>query len=126
MKIRDVIFPVTDIVLYYYSLIHKFKITENLRLNVSRTIIDMWENYLCDISYDNIDSIDVLEGIHSKRYDNLNIDMFDEITYEIISYIDNGGLLLPNMSILSINDVPFSGITLTHEIISNIIEFYLN
>lgn len=126
MKIRDIIFHVTDIILCYYSLIRRFTITENLRLNVSRTIIDMWENYLCDISCDNIDSIDVLEGIYSKRYDNLNIDLFHEITYEIISYFDNDGILLPNMSILSINDVPFSGITLTHEIISNIIEFYLN
>lgn len=128
MNILNLIDPITDIIIYYYSLFRNFKVTKNLRNSIKSSFIDLWNNYIFEngISWDEVDSIDLFCGIHEKRYTDFNIDIFQEITYEIISYFDNEYPFYPGMTILSINPVPFDGLSITHEMISCIIEFHLH
>lgn len=128
MKMTDVIDAITYSIIYYYSLIHKFKITDILISGVRKSILQMWNEYMSDIEdEENIDLIGVLCGEHSEIIHANDDNLYKHITDVIISYFDKGNDFYYEMEVLTIfhyNYLP--GMTLTHAQISRIIEFYLN
>lgn len=128
MKIENVINVITYAILYYYSLIKNFDITDNLINGIKKAILQMWEEYMSDIeSEENVDLIGVLSGEHCEILHTNDSNLYENITHVIISYFDKGGEINTEMHILEIfqyNYLP--GMVLTHAQISKIIEFYLN
>ena len=49
MKIENIIDVITYSVLYYYSLIKRFDITDTLISGVKTSILRMWNEYMSDI-----------------------------------------------------------------------------
>lgn len=128
MKIENVIDVITYSVLYYYSLIKRFDITDNLISGVKTSILQMWNEYMSDIEDEEcIDLICVMNAENSKLLHTNDSNLYKNITHVIISYFDKGGMLDTEMEVLEIytyNYLP--GMVLTHTQISKIIEFYLN
>ena len=67
MKIENVLDIITHSILYYYSLIKRFEVTDILISGIKYTILQMWNEYMSDIECEeNIDLIGVLPGEDSK------------------------------------------------------------
>ena len=128
MKITNIIDVITHSVLYYYSLIKRFEITDILISGVKECILQMWNEYISDIEdEENIDLIAVLSGEHSEILYTNDANLYKRITHVIISYFEKGNEIGAEMEVLELfqyNYLP--GMVLTHAQISRIIEFYLN
>ena len=128
MKIENLIDIVTHSVLYYYSLIKRFDITDNLISNVRTTILQMWNEYMSDIEdEENIDLIGIMNSSYFELLHTNDSNLYKKITHVIISYFDKGNVINAEMEVFELytyNYLP--GIVLTHAQISKIIEFYLN
>ena len=128
MKITSIIDVITYSVLYYYSLIKRFDITDNLISGVRIAILQMWEEYMSDIEdEENIDLIGVFSGKHAAVLKTNDANLYKNITHVIISYFENNKTLDTEMEVFELfqnNYLP--GMVLTHAQISRIIEFYLN
>ncbi len=128
MKIENIIDVITYSVLYYYSLIKRFDITDTLISGVRTSILRMWNEYMSDIEDEEyIDLIGVMYGEHAKILNTNNSNLYKNITHVIISYFDKADVINTEMEVLEIytyNYLP--GMVLTHAQISKIIEFYLN
>ena len=128
MKIENLIDIVTYSVLYYYSLINEFNITDNLISGLKTSILQLWNEYMSDIEdEESIDLIGVLYDEHTTILYTNDSNLFGNITHVITSYFDNGGTVDTKMEVLELythNYLP--GMVLTHAQISKIIEFYLN
>lgn len=128
MKIENVLDIITHSILYYYSLIKRFEITDILISGVKYAILQMWNEYMSDIECEeNIDLIGVLSGEDSKILYTNDSNLYKNITDVIISHFDKVHEIDTKMEVLEIfqyNYLP--GMALTHAQISNIIEFYLN
>lgn len=129
MKFENLINVITYSILYYYSLIRKYDITDGLISDVKSTLRRMWNEYMSDI-YDeeNIDLIGVMRGEYSAVISvNKSSNLFRDITYVITSYFDRVDFVDTEMEVIEVftyNHIP--GMVLTHSQISKIIEFYLN
>lgn len=128
MKIENIIDVITYSVLYYYSLIKRFNITDTLISGVKNSILLMWEEYMSDVEdEENIDLIGVMFNEHSEILYAKDTNLFEKITHVIISYFDKGNDIDTNMDILEIYQYPYlPGMVLNHAQISKIVEFYLN
>lgn len=128
MKIENIIDVITYSVLYYYSLIKRFDITDTLISGVKTSILRMWNEYMSDIEDEEyIDLIGVMYGEHAKILNTNDSNLYKNITHVIISYFDKADVIDTEMEVLEIftyNYLP--GMVLTHAQISKIIEFYLN
>ena len=128
MKIENIIDVITYSVLYYYSLIKRFDITDTLISGVKTSILQMWNEYMSDIEDEEyIDLIGVMHGEHAKILNTNDSNLYKNITHVIISYFDKADVIDTEMEVLEIytyNYLP--GMVLTHAQISKIIEFYLN
>jgi hypothetical protein len=128
MKIENVLDIITHSILYYYSLIKRFEVTDILISGIKYTILQMWNEYMSDIECEeNIDLIGVLSGEDSKILYTNDSNLYKNITDVIISHFDKVDEIDTEMEVLEIfqyNYLP--GMALTHAQISNIIEFYLN
>lgn len=128
MKIENIINTITYSVLYYYSLIKKINITDNLINGVGNVILQMWREYMSDIySEEDIDLIGVFSGEHSVLLHTNDSNLYGNITDVIISYFERCDEIKTEMIVFEIfqyNYLP--GMILTHAQISKIIEFYLN
>ena len=128
MKMTDIIDIITYSVIYYYSLIKKFDITDNLISGVKVAILQMWNEYMSDIEdEENIDLIGLFSGKYSVVLKTNDANLYKYITHVIISYFDKADVIDTEMEVLEIytyNYLP--GMVLTHAQISKIIEFYLN
>lgn len=128
MKIENIIDVITYSVLYYYSLIKRFDITDTLISGVKTSILRMWNEYMSDIEDEEyIDLIGVMYGEHTKILNTNDSNLYKNITHVIISYFDKADVIDTEMEVLEIftyNYLP--GMVLTHAQISKIIEFYLN
>ena len=128
MKIENVLDIITHSILYYYSLIKRFEVTDILISGVKYAILQMWNEYMSDIECEeNIDLIGVLSGEDSRILYTNDSNLYKNITDVIISHFDKVDEIDTEMEVLEIfqyNYLP--GMVLTHAQISNIIEFYLN
>ena len=128
MKIENVLDIITHSILYYYSLIKRFEVTDILISGVKYAILQMWNEYMSDIECEeNIDLIGVLSGEDSKILYTNDSNLYKNITDVITSHFDKVHEIDTKMEVLEIfqyNYLP--GMALTHAQISNIIEFYLN
>lgn len=128
MKIENVLDIITHSILYYYSLIKRFEVTDILISGVKYAILQMWNEYMSDIECEeNIDLIGVLPGEDSKILYTNDSNLYKNITDVITSHFDKVHEIDTKMEVLEIfqyNYLP--GMALTHAQISNIIEFYLN
>ena len=128
MKIENVLDIITHSILYYYSLIKRFEVTDILISGMKYAILQMWNEYMSDIECEeNIDLIGVLSGEDSKILYTNDSNLYKNITDVIISHFDKVDEIDTGMEVLEIfqyNYLP--GMVLTHAQISNIIEFYLN
>ena len=128
MKIENVLDIITHSILYYYSLIKRFEVTDILISGVKYAILQMWNEYMSDIECEeNIDLIGVLPGEDSKILYTNDSNLYKNITDVITSHFDKVYEIDTKMEVLEIfqyNYLP--GMALTHAQISNIIEFYLN
>ena len=128
MKIENIIDVITYSVLYYYSLIKRFDITDTLISGVKTSILRMWNEYMSDIEDEEyIDLIGVMYGEHTEILNTNDSNLYKNITHVIISYFEKSDVLDTEMEVLEIytyNYLP--GMVLTHAQISKIIEFYLN
>ena len=66
MKIENVLDIITHSILYYYSLIKRFEVTDILISGIKYTILQMWNEYMSDIECEeNIDLIEVDQIIYN-------------------------------------------------------------
>ena len=128
MKIENLIDIVTHSVLYYYSLIKRFDITDNLISNVRTTILQMWNEYMSDIEdEENIDLIGIMNSSYFELLHTNDSNLYKKITHVIISYFDKGNVINAEMEVFELSTYNYlPGMVLTHAQISKIIEFYLN
>ena len=128
LKIENVLDVITYSVLYYYSLIRKFEVTDILISGIKYTILQMWNEYMSDIECEeNIDLIGVMSGEDSKIFYTTDSNLYNNITHVIISYFDKSHEFDATMDVLEIYQYNYlPGMVLTHEQISKIVEFYLN
>lgn len=128
MKIENVLDVIVYSILYYYSLIKRFNITDNLISGLRYSITQMWNKYMSDIETEEcIDLIGVMNGDKAEVLKVTDANLFKHITQVIISYFDKSGEFNPEMEILEIFNYNYlPGMGITHAQISKIIEFYLN
>lgn len=119
---------ITYSVIYYYSLIKRFEVTDILISGVRHVILQMWDEWMSDVECEeNVDLIGVLCGEYARVFSMNDSNLYRNITDVLISYIDIVDHVDPSEEIFEIfqyNYLP--GMVLTHAQISNIVEFYLN
>jgi hypothetical protein len=127
VKLDDAMDIIVSSILYYYSLIRRFDITDTLIAGIRFAVTQLWKQYMSDIeTEENIDLIGVMSGTESDVFKINDSNLFRNITHVIISYLDKNDLD-PSMDVLEIFNYNYlPGMRITHAQISRIIEFYLN
>lgn len=132
MPVSELLNLTADIILFYYSLIYKIKITETLRSDIRYTVHCMWDDFINDFynelpkeyfQIDKFESVDILYWQYCKHYENIQ-DLRDNITYEITAYLKDVESISNDSHVISLNVVPFAGLTFKHNTITRIINFY--
>lgn len=131
MPVHDMLDFTADIILYYYSLIYNIEVTETLRLDVRNTLKRMWYDFISGYPYyeyfpvNQFESVDILNWENRKHYENTH-ELRDNITYEITAYLDDRDYIPDDTThVISLNVVPFAGLTFNHGLIRRIINFHL-
>lgn len=127
MKLDDVMDVIVSSILYYYSLIRRFNITDTLIDGIRYGVTQLWKQYMSDIeTEENIDLIGVMCGPESDVFKINDSNLFRNITHVIISYLDKNDLTQGTevLEIFNYNYLP--GMRITHAQISKIMDFYLN
>lgn len=127
VKLDDAMDIIVGSILYYYSLIRRFDITDTLIAGIRFAVTQLWKQYMSDIeTEESIDLIGVMSGTGSDVFRTTDSNLFRNITHVIISYLDKNDLD-PSMDVLEIFNYNYlPGMRITHAQISRIIEFYLN
>lgn len=127
VKLDDAMDIIVGSILYYYSLIRRFDITDTLIAGIRFAVTQLWKQYMSDIeTEESIDLIGVMSGTESDVFRTTDSNLFRNITHVIISYLDKNDLD-PSMDVLEIFNYNYlPGMRITHAQISRIIEFYLN
>lgn len=127
VKLDDAMDIIVGSILYYYSLIRRFDITDTLIAGIRFAVTQLWNQYMSDIeTEESIDLIGVMSGTESDVFRTTDSNLFRNITHVIISYLDKNDLD-PSMDVLEIFNYNYlPGMRITHAQISRIIEFYLN
>lgn len=127
MKLDDVMDVIVGSILYYYSLIRRFDITDTLIDGIRYGVTQLWKQYMSDIETEEyIDLIGVMSGPESDVFKINDSNLFRNITHVIISYLDKNDLTQGTevLEIFNYNYLP--GMRITHAQISKIMDFYLN
>lgn len=127
MKLDDVMDVIVGSILYYYSLIRRFDITDTLIDGIRYGVTQLWKQYMSDIETEEyIDLIGVMSGPESDVFKINDSNLFGNITHVIISYLDKNDLTQGTevLEIFNYNYLP--GMRITHAQISKIMDFYLN
>lgn len=125
MNNENILKTITLSIIYYYSLIKRFSVTEGLINFIYDSITKMWNEYTSDINEDSIDMLCILDDMECDILNVNNSNLYDDITHVIISYFDRGNEINPNMNIIGLYNNYLPGMDITHNQISKIMEFYL-